>query len=181
MNAVAEKEELLHELLKRNRIRTEDFLQETYRCLIVSLFEVLTEEMKEKSCKDEIKKRLRNSINPVLTVQNIVFEQTGCRISLEEAEQIYKYLLAYFRKKPARAVYELRVREEILLAQCGKCNICGIGITESSAELDHVIPWALVGDELGVENLQMLCSSCNKHKSKSISYNLKMFLIHKSE
>ena len=72
------------------------------------------------------------------------------------------------------------MRYSLLDKQNNKCNICNHNINISNAELDHIVPWTLVGDELGISNLQMLCKDCNRRKSKNSAYNLKMFLVNKS-
>ena len=96
-----------------------------------------------------------------------------------QAKTILNYVYAFFRKKSKRVNYDLIIKKNKLISQNYKCNICGKEITIKNSELDHNIPWAYVGDELGTNNLQMLCVDCNRHKSKNRAYNLKMFLIEK--
>lgn len=165
------------DLLERNEIPFTSFLDETYKCLLVSIFEVIVHEMDVLEYKKQVKERLRNSVNKLLTVKHIVYEKTKCDIDLEEAETLYQYLYAYFTKKNIREIYDDHYKNKILFAQNHKCKICKREITLENSELDHVIPWSLVGDELGEENFQMLCRDCNRRKSKNIAYNLKMFLI----
>ncbi|WP_136314433.1 HNH endonuclease [Actinomyces procaprae] len=52
------------------------------------------------------------------------------------------------------------------LTRCPRCGVeldWAVGLTPRSAEVDHIVPWAQGGtDEL--ENLQILCRSCNLRK-----------------
>ena len=128
----------------------------------------------------KLKKRYLNSVNKIITTKRIVYEITRCKLSDEESRILYKYLYAYFTKNGLRKNYDDSVRYSLLNKQNGKCNICNQHIDMSTAELDHIVPWALVGDELGTSNLQMLCRDCNRRKSKNSAYNLKMFLVNKN-
>lgn len=177
MNTVVDSE--IFDLLERNSVDLESFFKETYQCLIVSLFEAMVSEMQDIEYKKQVKDRLRNSVNKRLTVKNIIYEKTKCKISDEEAEELYRYIYAFFTKLDSRKNYEFSDKKKILMDQNGECNICHRKIKMNIGELDHIIPWIMVGDELGKSNLQMLCKECNKRKSKSIGYNLKMFLINR--
>lgn len=169
----------LLDLLERNNISTDLFLEETYHCMLVSIFEALASEMADTSYERLVKERLRNSENKSLTIKNIVYEKTKCNISMEEAEYIYKLVYAYLTKRSTRKIFDVSVRTDLLDKQHSKCNICNKDISLNNSALDHIIPWALVGDELGIPNFQMLCEDCNSRKSKNVAYNLKMFLINK--
>lgn len=170
----------LKRLFEKNSIDVDVLLHETYKYLITSIFELLAVKMIDYNYKSKIRTRLRNSRNKILTVKNLVFETTHCKINDEEAKILYKYLYAYFTKLSTRNIYDKTYKENILYEQEEKCNICGKHIDLLNSELDHIIPWILVGDELGKENFQMLYTTCNKKKSKNISYNLKMLLINKN-
>ena len=176
---IEEKTLAIDDLLERNGITKEFFMNETYKCMLVSIFETIVAEMTDDNVKKEIKERYLNSANKIITTQRIVYERTRCKLSNEESEILYKYLYAYFTKNGLRKNYEDSVRYGLLNKQNGKCNICTYHIDISTAELDHVVPWILVGDELGISNLQMLCRDCNRRKSKNSTYNLKMFLVNK--
>lgn len=169
----------LDDLLERNNITKNHFMDETYRCMLVSIFETIALEINDSDIKKEIKKRYLNSANKIITTQRIVYEKTRCKLNEEESKIIYKYLYAYFTKNNLRKNYDNSIRYILLNKQRNKCNICNHDIDISNAELDHIIPWTLVGDELGVNNLQMLCRDCNRRKSKNSAYNLKMFLVNK--
>ena len=147
--------------------------------MIVSIFEALIDEMSDPFFRKQVQNRLRASEDQVLTVKSIVQETTHCSLSEEEALRVLNYIIAHFRKKDRRATYDDSVRSRKLTEQKSRCNICGRPIAIHNSELDHIIPWAMVGDELGENNLQMLCTDCNRRKSKNVTYNLKMFLINK--
>lgn len=167
----------LNEILSRNNVPREAFFKETYDCMIVSIFEALIDEMSDSSFRKQVRSRLQASNNQVLTVKRIVQETTHCSLSHAESERVLNYLIAFFRKKSRRVTHDDSIRNRILAEQNYQCNICGRHITVNNSELDHIIPWSMVGDELGEENLQMLCKDCNRRKSKNVTYNLKMFLI----
>lgn len=169
----------IDDLLKRNSITKDFFLDETYKCMLVSIFETIVLEMKDNNVKNEIKKRYLNSNNKIITTKRIVYEKTRCKLSDEESKMLYKYLYAYFTKNGLRKNYDDSVRYNLINKQNGKCNICNRHIDIFTSELDHIVPWTMVGDELGTSNLQMLCKDCNRRKSKNSAYNLKMFLVNK--
>ena len=170
---------VIDDLLERNGITKDFFMNETYKCMLVSIFETIVSEMTDNNVKKEIKNRYLNSTNKIITTQRIVYEKTRCKLNDEESKILYEYLYAYFTKNNLRKNYDDSVRYSLLNKQNGKCNICNHCIDISIAELDHIIPWTMVGDELGINNLQMLCKDCNRRKSKNSAYNLKMFLVNK--
>ena len=170
----------LEELLSRNNLTLDNFFDESYSSLLVSIFQIIVDELEDnKELKAKTKDRIRNSLNLILTIKNIVKEVTSVIVNDEESMTIMAWINAYFNKKNKRIVYDFSIRNKLLESQKNHCNICKKDIDNSDSELDHIVPWHYVGDELGLNNLQMLCRDCNRHKSKSSSFNLKMFLIQK--
>ena len=169
----------INKILHSNCIELQDFLTESYNSMLISIFEVIVTEMEDINYKKTVKQRYLNSINKILTTQKIIYEKTNCKLDEKECEIIYNYLCAFFSKINVRKIYDDSLRIKLLQQQQYKCNICKKSINIETSELDHVIPWCYVGDELGFKNLQMLCKCCNRRKSKNSSYNLKMFLINK--
>ena len=66
-----------------------------------------------------------------------------------------------------------RFYSKIMERQAGRCRICGTvfrsGIPQ---ELDHVIPYRLIGDIPNGDNYQILCISCNQGKGDALSIYL---------
>ena len=58
-----------------------------------------------------------------------------------------------------------RLREE----QSNRCKVCGATLSELTEELDHIIPWRLIGDPSDGSNWQILCGPCNRGKSSFVS------------
>ena len=88
--------------------------------------------------------------------------------------QFQRETFPFFRKKDYRVIYPQKIRTDLLHQQHCHCAICNELITDH-AELDHIIPWKYVGDELD-NNLQLLCFTCNRSKKASPLYQLRMLL-----
>jgi len=171
--------EKLRDLLKRNNINDDDFLNEAYESLLISVFESIASQMdSDNKFKMDVRNRYRNSENVILTTKNLIYESTKCDVSNQESKKIYDLIYAYFTKKGNRELNN-NFKNKLMLTQKNKCNICKKDITNEFSEVDHKIPWSLVGDELGEGNLQLLCRDCNRKKSKNSAYNLKLFLVNK--
>jgi ATP adenylyltransferase len=66
-------------------------------------------------------------------------------------------------RRPGQALSPSRRYEALKLSE-GKCVLCGATSAETPLEVDHVVPRSKGGgDEL--ENLQVLCRTCNAGKS----------------
>lgn len=166
----------LKELLSRNEVSTQSFQETVYQNLKLSIFEVVCRVLEDKALELTVRSRLRNSRSQVLFIKEFIQEICGCQLSDEESNEILNLLTAYFNKRDTRKVYSEVLRHRLLAEQKFECNICSTSIKLSTSELDHIIPWTYVGDELD-NNLQMLCTECNRRKGKSIHFHLKMFLI----
>jgi 5-methylcytosine-specific restriction endonuclease McrA len=169
----------LIELLARNKVDIEIFNDLSYTSLLISLLEVIINQAEVNGDELKIKKRVMSSENKEITVQNLVRELTNCEISVKESSIILEYLIAYFNKSSTRKPVSTEERIKILKMQANKCSLCTKQIDISNVEIDHIIPFKYVGDELGGGNLQGLCRECNRKKSRSINFNLRMFLIRK--
>jgi hypothetical protein len=65
----------------------------------------------------------------------------------------------------------LRLRAEILMRDFSTCQLCGAQPKDGAQlEVDHIVAWAN-GGETVPENLQTLCTVCNKGKSDSSFYD----------
>lgn len=168
--------ENLRLLIHRNKIDEKQFEQNIYDTLLLSVFENICLKMKNDNIRQEVLSLFHTSKNYIKTVEIIIKKYTGCIISEEESKIIFKWLIAYFRKNERRRNYCKAFKIEMLKKQNYKCKICGKNIEYSNSELDHIIPWDFVGDELE-DNLQMLCNECNERKGRSIDFEFKMLLI----
>lgn len=116
----------------------------------------------------------RRILQPTEFARRITNELCRCQLDEDSYELMGGWLLGFFRKKDHRAYYPQKFREELLVQQQCRCAICGERI-DLEAELDHVIPWKYVGDELD-DNLQLLCFKCNRSKKAAPLYQLQMLL-----
>lgn len=55
------------------------------------------------------------------------------------------------------------LKDQLLLRDGHTCQNCGRGVTRPEAHTDHKVPRAMGGSDT-LENLQILCSTCNLAK-----------------
>lgn len=170
----------LNDIVQRNGMDRDKLDATVYKTILLSVFattisNISRSETEMLTCR----KRLRVSQNKPVTVKNVVFESTGCKLSDDESKYLLELLEAFFNKKTTRKIYGSETRRRVLYQQDGVCAFCGKKIEDATGELDHDIPWSFVGDELGEKNLQMLCMDCNRHKSNNVAFEIKSFLIKK--
>jgi 5-methylcytosine-specific restriction endonuclease McrA len=67
------------------------------------------------------------------------------------------------RREGAEGTHTLEEVTYLLTQQENKCACCDVELTESSRELDHIMPLALGGTNY-ISNLQWLCQFCNSAK-----------------
>lgn len=166
----------LKNLLMNNNINLKEFDEVIYNTLLVSIFEDICLKMKNPIIRQKILSRFHKTDDHVKLTEKIILKYTGSIVSKDESKIILKWLIAYFRKGDVRKSYNKDLKQGILLEQDNRCKICGRETSICDSELDHVIPWVLVGDELE-DNLQVLCNTCNERKGKNIGFQLKMLLI----
>lgn len=58
-----------------------------------------------------------------------------------------------------------RMKVQVLMRDGNRCRICGVECSDGlhNIHFDHIIPWSK-GGETTLDNLQVLCSACNKAK-----------------
>lgn len=163
-------------LINKNGISEERMDNYLYDFMVLTIFEQLCYKMKDPIIKQDIKTYFHRTDSYFLAVKDVVIKYTGCEIGDQEAEILFKLLIAHFRKIDRRKSYPISLKKELLLAQHCRCNICSINLDVHNSELDHIIPWDFVGDELE-NNLQLLCTTCNERKGRKIDFHLRMLLI----
>lgn len=77
---------------------------------------------------------------------------------------IYYYLFDNQEKHLNIRVFTEAQRLSVYTKQDGICKICKKKFDFEEMEADHIIPWSQ-GGKTEIENCQMLCRSCNRHKS----------------
>ena len=161
----------LQELLQKNNVDQDRFETELYNVLVLSTFATLVKEIDEAEAWDNVRERYRTFPDHIHVTKLLITKYVGGHFHEREYEKFYRLMEAHLRKKGQRKPYPESIRESLVEKQNRRCNICGRAISSSSSELDHVIPWSLVGDELE-DNLQMLCKTCNRRKSATVTYAL---------
>ena len=96
-------------------------------------------------------------------------------MSQEDITWIDGCLRAALRKKETRKSISKEIRTGIWNKQNKRCALCGKPLNLSNAQLDHIIPWDFVGDELN-DNYQILCARCNKQKNNRSATNIKQII-----
>lgn len=105
-----------------------------------------------KIIEEELKKIFLNENDEIINFKG-VYEYMLCKDYNPFAEKLLH--LREFSKKDKATAYE---------RQGGNCAICKKHFDISEMEGDHIIPWSK-GGLTNSENCQMLCISCNRHKS----------------
>lgn len=77
---------------------------------------------------------------------------------------IYPYLLTGEEKHLSIRAFTDAMKISAYEFQFGICPICGEHFEIEQMEADHITPWC-EGGKTNAENCQMLCKSCNRHKS----------------
>lgn len=81
--------------------------------------------------------------------------------NIERIEQIDKTKIKHKTKREPSD----RLKVQVLMRDGNCCKICGVTCSEGlhNIHFDHIIPWSK-GGETVLENLQVLCSTCNEAK-----------------
>lgn len=77
---------------------------------------------------------------------------------------IYEYLLTGQEKLLSLRIFDQDMKLTAYTRQQGRCAICGKPFKLEEMEGDHIVPWSK-GGKTTLENLQMLCKTCNLKKS----------------
>ena len=163
-------------LLANNGIKESVLEEKLYHTLILGVFEVLCKDLSKKNLCVEAKESFRKSPDKVFFAKNLVSKHVGCKLSDSECKIIVEYLKAFFSKENSRKSFDTNYKESILKRQKYRCIICEKEIDLSNSHLDHIIPFAYVGDVLS-DNYQMLCETCNTRKGTAAYFELSMLLL----
>ena len=76
-----------------------------------------------------------------------------------------------FSAKEGRQLFAKQEKTALFSRHSGKCFYCSGGFSSSELQIDHRIPFEIVGNKLhaeeGLDALILVCSSCNRSKSWS--------------
>jgi hypothetical protein len=67
-----------------------------------------------------------------------------------------------FKHKTKRDI-SARLKVQVLIRDGNTCRLCGVTVTGDNIHIDHIKPWSKEGETV-LENLQVLCSTCNLAK-----------------
>ena len=87
------------------------------------------------------------------------------------AELDFKTTEYKFRCERQRKRLTPKIRQEVILRDASICQNCGKHCAETEIEIDHIKPVSRGGQTV-LNNLQVLCKSCNAQKSNKWSTNV---------
>ncbi len=163
--------------LSNNNISVNDIMRALHKDVREYIFEKIYLGMKSDKKKMHriirIYQQNRDNCDAVRKIISIFFK--NYEMSQEDITWIDGCLRAALRKKETRKSISKEIRTGIWNKQNKRCALCGKPLNLSNAQLDHIIPWDFVGDELN-DNYQILCARCNKQKNNRIATNIKQII-----
>lgn len=163
----------LEELASNETIKSE-----YKKSLLLNIFKKLVVMMKrDKTMRLKIRKLFLQTTDAEMTTKVIISKYFNFDMSEEDTHTMFQWLNAHFNKQPNRKPISSDIKDQLFRLQNGKCAVCGedLGENLSKIHVDHIIPWALVGDELE-NNYQCLCQTCNECKSAHTDYIFKKLI-----
>ena len=139
---------------------------------IVSIFE------SKKDIKIDTLDGYRSVVNKQLYTMRFIKKYFCIEFSEEELDILTTWIFAYFRKSTVRKTITIREKKLLHDEQRQVCFYCKKPILVSNLEVDHKVPWSLVGDELR-DNLVATCFNCNREKKDRIDLGLKWLILKK--
>lgn len=119
-------------------------------------------------CKNQNRRKRYQSIidRYGLNSVHIIERNLQAKVSFNEinVNAAYSLMIASLKKRTTRTNTKMYI-SELRRKQKGMCPYCGEKL--KNPVVDHIIPWSLVGDELGEANYQLLCQTCNLDKGNS--------------
>lgn len=161
----------LEDLINNNDIDKNEVNNIVLNMILLSIFEEIYNYLEKDNNKQKLKDELRKGDSSMI-IKQMINNHFTMDLGYEEYKFLTKLIIAYLRKKESRQKYDEDEKNQLLIKQKNKCNICKQEINIKNSHLDHIIPFKMVGDELEY-NFQLLCEECNLNKSGSINFYLK--------
>lgn len=152
--------------------------QEYRKTLLLNMFRKIVSKMNQDTVfKQHVHKLYLQSTDIVVTTRVLFEKHFQFKLFDSEVSVVASWMNAYFTKSNVRKRIPNTLVSQLIASQDGKCAICGepLGANMKAVHVDHIVPFALVGDELD-NNYQCLCSTCNQSKSAHIDYIFKSLI-----
>ena len=154
-------------------ITKSEIIKEEYKkAFLLNLFQKIVSRMSsDPAYRNRVLTLFRQSSDTFEVTKALINKEYDYVLDNEETALVSEWFSAYWKKKNSRATIPLSVKKKLYNIQKGRCAVCGqeLGSDWSKIHVDHIIPWALVGDELD-NNYQDLCQTCNECKSAKVDY-----------
>lgn len=142
-------------------------------------YEEIKRELKEKGARTEEEVheyfRLLNLLHPESNayVSQFSVEDVGCRVFGHTCPVFFYQSGASEAREPRLEGRHIprKIMLQVVRRDAQICQICRINVPDNEIEFDHIIPIAK-GGPTRVENLRVLCRSCNRKKSDSLKEHL---------
>ena len=169
---------LLQEFLDLNNLTFDELAESIHMDIREAILKELCDFMRESNENEAfVKKVYRQRSDSIVSTKLLVSQIAHCNLGEEDLVWMDKCIHAYFNKKDKRI--NLKQVGIGLWNSCKThCEICGKPVTIDALNVDHVIPWDYVGDELQ-DNYQILCEHCNKSKGANVSQALEKLIFNK--
>lgn len=162
-----------------DELASNETIKEEYKkTFLLNLFQKICVRMeRDESLRENIQTLFRQTYDTCGTIRALFMRELKYELTEDEAEIVRPWILANLRKSNKRKPIPIELKQKLCREQNGKCRVCGesLGINLTEIHVDHIIPFALVGDELE-NNYQALCSTCNLCKSAHTDYIFKSLL-----
>lgn len=155
-------------------LQDEEVKKEYHNTVLLSLFKRFCyNRRKDDKYSNRIYKLYRESKDARITTKAIMEDEFSIKLNDGDCELMTSWIIANERKSNRRKKLDNDLKQALLKKQQGVCSICGdtLPTDYSKINIDHIVPFELVGDELS-DNYQCLCEHCNKSKSSKIDYVL---------
>lgn len=142
--------------------------------IILGYFKSFCDNHSSVNGKQRLRNMLRNSTNNTKTIARIFHYEMKIELNEAECNRMGQLVDSFLNKSTYRKKIDDSEKKILLHSQSSCCAICK-SVIDIHAHADHIVPFKYVGDELA-ENIQMLCSCCNKKKNANIDYQIKYLL-----